>query len=285
MSTVVRDKQRTNNITHSRKPHQNHPATVQDEDKEVLNKFVVVDDDDDVDELAITDEEYHPDPDEQEDDLDEEEKKLEYSEEYDGLSTAGQEEEEVEMVKADEREVQAGGDRRCGAGTGGNVASIAAAELSTKSKNNSRKDGGNLEVQTGGGHRRGTGTVGDVASAASSNKSSSTKNSSISNDDRDDEEGEGEELMHNKRSRAGYTGDSAKVGCVNSDTAMIRAKLKVDGPEESDPSANNNSATPFRAPGAAARYHKKGEDDEPDYDQGSKLWHKIYSSELRDLSL
>ncbi|KAH7056537.1 hypothetical protein BKA57DRAFT_500877 [Linnemannia elongata] len=271
---VVRDQQRNknNNNSHARNPHQNRSTTVQDEDKEVLDKFIVVDDDEEDDKLAIADEEYHPDPDEQEDDLDEEEKKLEYSEDDDGLSTAEQKEEEAEMVKADEREVQAGGGRRRGVGTGGDVASTASAEPSTATKNNNRKEGG---------HRRGTGTGRDVASPASSNKSSSNKNSSNSNDDRNDEKGEEGESMHDERSRAGHAGASAKVGYVDSDTAMTRAKFKVDGPEESNPSANNKSALLSRSPGTPTPYHNKGDNDELDYKEGSKLWHKIYASELK----
>ncbi|KAF9153740.1 hypothetical protein BG015_002713 [Linnemannia schmuckeri] len=277
---IVQDQQRNNNI-HPRKQHQSRKTTVQDEDKEVLNKFIIVEDDED-NELALVDEEYRPDP--EQDDLDEEEKKLEYNEEDDDLSTAEQEEKVAEMAKADEREVQTGtgGGRRHDSGIGGDVGFTASSRPSAKSlmakNNNNRKESEEREVQPGGGRRRGTGTGGDVASTTSSNKASSTKNSN--SDNRDDEGGERVESMHDKRSRAGHTGASAKVGYVASDTAMTRAKFKVEGPEDSDLIGNNKTATSSREPSIPTPYHKKSEDSQPDYDQGFKFWGKIYSSEL-----
>ncbi|KAG0370086.1 hypothetical protein BGX24_002148 [Mortierella sp. AD032] len=293
---VVQDQRRINteiNTSSSsssnkpRKRQQQRRSTVQDEDREVLNKFIVIDSDDDEDNLEIGDQEYHRNPDD--DAVEEEVTKLEYNEEEEDLSAditheedqdqEQQERLEADMVKSDEREVQTGGagGRRRGTGTRGDTTSTTAKE---SAKQNNSKNGKEREVQAGGGRRRGTGTSADGASTASSNDKSSNKNASSSSSSSGDRNDKGE-TTHNKRSRAGHTGASAKVGYVDSDTAMTRAKYKIDGPEEgSDPLHDDGKPSASRRePESPTPDHiSKNEDDLPIWDVGTRLWHKIYAS-------
>ncbi|KAG0275321.1 hypothetical protein BGZ95_008927 [Linnemannia exigua] len=267
-----------------RKQQQQRRSTVQDEDKEVLDKFIVIDSDDDEDDLEFQDQEYYPNPDD--DALEEKETELEYNEEEEDLSAdithtedQAREEHEAEMVKSDEREVQAGGasGRRRGTSTRGETASTAAKE---SAKRNNSKNDNEREVQAGGGRRRSTGTGGEVASTASSNDNkSSNKNTSNNNSsgDRDDKD----ETTHDKRSRAGHTGASAKVGFVDSDIAMTRAKYKIDGPEEGSDPLHDVGKPPAsrREPESPTPDHPgNNKDDIATWDVGTKLWHKIYAS-------
>ena len=165
------------------------------------------------------------------------------------------------------------------------------------------KSGGEQrEVQAGGGRRRGTGTGGDLASTATTEDKNPNRNYNVNNDrddrddddgdDRDDDDGDeqivGEETTHDKRSRAGHTGASAKVGYVDSATAMARAKFKFEGPEGSDPFADG-PPRPASAPDTPTPEQlEKDDEGNPKYKLGSDLWKKIclsfYPSELSALA-
>ncbi|KAF9904302.1 Vacuolar protein sorting-associated protein 8 [Linnemannia zychae] len=163
-------------------------------------------------------------------------------EEKDDKQEQQRQEGQVEMGKIDEREVRASGGRRRGAGTGWNVASIA---------NEPTKQ----------------------------NKKSSTKNNSSGANRDHDSEGN---TTHDKRSRAGLIGANAKVGNVDSDIAMTRAKFKVEGPEGSDPTQIDNdgksSVSRHELKTGTETEYRKNDDSAPTWGVGSKLWNKIYSS-------
>ncbi|KAG0292452.1 hypothetical protein BGZ96_004132 [Linnemannia gamsii] len=241
---VIQDQQRNNNNSNSsnvskqQQHRKKRTTTVQDEDNEVLNKFIVVEDGDDV----INSHALALADEEYHPDPDQ----GDLDEEEKKLEYNEQDDLDEDMSVADQREE---------------------AEMVKADE---------LEVQTGGvsGRRRSTGTEGDVASTAAGSKLSSTKSSTNNNHD-DDDEGE---TIHDKRSRAGHLGASAKVGYVDSDTVMARAKFKIDGPEDSGP-LESKSAVPSREPKSPIpSQNKKSRDVIPDYGRGSKLWGKIYSS-------
>ncbi|KAF9122403.1 hypothetical protein BGX30_002023 [Mortierella sp. GBA39] len=137
------------------------------------------------------------------------------------------------------------------------------------------------EFQAGGGRHRGTETGGDFASSAAAEDENSNRDYNVNND-RDDDGGDkevvGEETTHDKRSRAGRTGASAKVRYVDSATAMTRAKFKYEGPEGSDPFADG-SLPPVPAPDTPTPEQlEKDVEGNPKYRLGSDLWMKIYWS-------
>ncbi|KAK3838672.1 MAG: hypothetical protein JOS17DRAFT_813296 [Linnemannia elongata] len=147
------------------------------------------------------------------------------------------------------------------------------------------KSGGEQrEVQVGGGRRGGTGTGGSLAStaAAEDNNPNSDYNANYDHDDRDDDDGD-EELMrvettHDKRSRAGYAGANAKIGYLDSATAMSRAKFKIEGPEGSDPFVDG-PAPPVSSPDTPTPEQlEKDDEGNPKYKLGAHLWKKIYLS-------
>ncbi|KAG0264874.1 hypothetical protein BGZ95_003510 [Linnemannia exigua] len=155
---------------------------------------------------------------------------------------------------------------------------------------------GEREVQAGGGRRQGIGTGGDIASTATDEQKAKLKKNDYGrhHDDNDDEEGEEEdvesgETTHDKRSRAGYMGASAKVGYVDSDTAMTRAKFKYEGPEGLDPFSDllSLSASEIDTP-VPSHLEKDDNGNISKYELGSKLWEKIflffYPSELSVLA-
>lgn len=145
-----------------------------------------------------------------------------------------------------------------------------------------KSGGGQREVQAGGGRRRGTGTGGDLASTAAAEDKNPNRDYNVNKDrvDRDDDDGEeavvGEETTHDKRSRAGHTGASAKVGYVDSATAMTRAKFKFEGPEGSNPFAEG-PPPPTSAPNTPTPEQlEKDDEGNLKYRLGSNLWKKIY---------
>ncbi|KAK3843519.1 MAG: hypothetical protein J3R72DRAFT_420100 [Linnemannia gamsii] len=154
---------------------------------------------------------------------------------------------------------------------------------------------GEREVQGGGGRRRGTGTAGDIASTATDEQKAKLKRN-VYDRDRDDDDNEVEEggvesgeTTHDKHSRAGHMGASAKVGYVDSDTAMTRAKFKFEGPEGSDPFSDlpPPPASEISTP-VPSRLEKDDDGNISKYELGSKLWEKIflffYPSELSTLA-
>ncbi|KAF9105661.1 hypothetical protein BGX29_011763 [Mortierella sp. GBA35] len=211
---------------------QQRRSTVQDAEKEILDKFIAVDDNEDTE--LDEDEEYLPSP-ETGANLDEEEE-LEYTEEEDLIADIASAKEEADMVKSDEREVQVGGGRRRGTGTGGDLASTASPEA----------------------------------------KASAGKNNNNNYDDDNDDKDY--ETTHDKRSRAGHMGASAKVGYVDSQTAMTRAKYKFQGPEGSDPF---DESPPPLAPAPdtpTPSQLEKDDDGKAKIELGTKLWNRIYRS-------
>ncbi|KAG0320240.1 hypothetical protein BGZ97_000391 [Linnemannia gamsii] len=157
-----------------------------------------------------------------------------------------------------------------------------------RGENNMGNKSGEREVQAGGGRRRGTGSGGEVASTTAAENAKKNRDYAIkiinkndNDDDRDDESevgGEGEESTHDKRSLAGFTGASAKVGYVDSTTAMTRAKFKIEGPKGFDP-FDDGPPPPASAPDTPNPDHlEKDDEGKPEYKLGSDLWKKIYLS-------
>ncbi|KAF9325739.1 hypothetical protein BGZ91_002260 [Linnemannia elongata] len=147
-----------------------------------------------------------------------------------------------------------------------------------------KSGGGQREVQAGGGRRRGTGTGDDLASTPAAEDKNPNRDYNVNKDrvHRDDDDGEeavvGEETTHDKRSRAGHTGASAKVGYVDSATAMTRAKFKFEGPEGSNPFAEG-PPPPTSAPNTPTPEQlEKDDEGNLKYRLGSNLWKKIYLS-------
>ncbi|KAG0212807.1 hypothetical protein BGX33_003365 [Mortierella sp. NVP41] len=233
-------------------PNKKHP-TVEDEEKEVYHEYLPTEAD-----LNDDDEEYPLDP-EAKEAID---KRLEDEEHEDHIAEIAKgviterlrRAQERKVAKSGEREVQVGGGRREGTGTGGDVASIVSAESSkgsTKSGNhNEEDDSTERNVEFGGGRRKGAGTGRDVASTASAESSKgSTKN-------RNHHDGES---THDKRCHADYTGASSKVGYIDYQTAMTRAKYRFQGPEESDPF--DESPPPAPAPDTFTLSQLEKDDD------------------------
>ncbi|KAF9142909.1 hypothetical protein BG015_000599 [Linnemannia schmuckeri] len=150
-----------------------------------------------------------------------------------------------------------------------------------KNKMAGGKSGGEQrEVQAGGGRRRGTGAGGDLAFTAAAEDKNLNRDYNVNNykGDGDEEVVVGEETTHDKRSRAGYTGASAKIGYVDSATAMAQAKFKFEGPKGSDPFADG-PPPPASAPDTPTPEQlEKDDEGHPKYKLGSDLWKKIYLS-------
>ncbi|KAI1321463.1 hypothetical protein EDD11_005154 [Mortierella claussenii] len=155
---------------------------------------------------------------------------------------------EIEMVKADEREVAVGGGRRRGTVSGGESASTAAQGAASTNERSASPASG---AGSGSGTRHAT----------------KGQNHESPGD-----------TTHDKRRRAGYSGASAKVGNVDSHTAMMRAKYRVEGAPEGTALFHNGVPPPTPLPDIATpKCLSRGEDGSPKFELGTDLWNKVYA--------
>ncbi|KAF9992244.1 hypothetical protein BGZ65_012493, partial [Modicella reniformis] len=199
---------------------------------------------------------------------------------------------DLEMVREDEREatVDGGGGRRHGTSTGGNPASSRETRSRTPSpSSSSRKEPRRNRPRTPSPDISGKsrGTRSQSPSPSCSRRTTRSRSSSpaaykqqapvnnTSGNDQNIHHGNGDSFTHARRSRAGHIGASAKVGHVDSATAMARAKHKVlGGPPGSTPFGGEASV-----PSVSPTPEKllRNEDGTPKYELGSDLWDKVYS--------
>lgn len=132
------------------------------------------------------------------------------------------------------------------------------------------------EVAIGSGRRRGTGTGGEPASTSRArSRSPSRSENGVNNKNNYDDD---DQSTHAKRSRAGHIGASAKVGYVDSETAMTRAKYKIQGgPTGTTPFTGEPMVPPSSPPSTPTPSKLERTENGPTFELGSDLWQRVFS--------
>ncbi|KAF9571407.1 hypothetical protein EC968_000622 [Mortierella alpina] len=132
------------------------------------------------------------------------------------------------------------------------------------------------EVAVGGGRRRGTGTGGEPASTSRARSRSASRSENGDNNNKNNY-GDDDQSTHAKRSRAGHIGASAKVGYVDSETAMTRAKYKVQGgPAGTTPFSGEPMEPPSSPPSTPTPSKLERTESGPNFELGTDLWQRVF---------
>ncbi|KAG9321950.1 hypothetical protein KVV02_006922 [Mortierella alpina] len=239
-----------------RRSRASRATTVRDEAEEQIQETapIVVDTDEGFDD----DDEYQPNP-EVEEAIDEE---LEYLEEEDIIanlpkSDQAQEQQEQEQHRKDLHEIL---------------------DLESPEEEAKMVQEDEREIAVGGSRRRDTGTGGETASTSRARSRSVSRSSNGKNNNSKNNYGDDDQSAHAKRSHAGHIGASAKVGYVDSETAMTRAKYKVQGglagmtPFSSEPMEPPSSPPSTPTPSMLERT-----EGGPKFELGSDLWQTVFT--------